>query len=438
MSENTYSEIKLFPDDRILILAPHPDDADIACGGIIQKAVKLKIPVKIVYFTYGDSNEWSFILYRKRPVILPKTVRLMGLKRHDEAVSSGQILGIPSENLIFLGYPDFGTLKIWDAHWNSELPLKSLLTRVSEVPYKNAFRPGAAYKGEEILNDLKTVLQEFKPTKIFLSHLADHNPDHQALYLFTTVALWDIRSQIHPEIYSYPVHFKFWPAPRGYHPAKELLPPGEVDSQISWSADYLNENEISNKYSALKAHRTQLKADSRYLPAFVNNLELFGDFDCIELSSRVYPVLLAGNRKEIVERRLGVLEEADKNDFVGIKQSTVCFQDDTIILTISLSGFLRKRTRASGYAFGYRSDTKFENMPKIHILIGERGHKVFNQQTLLSDNSIEVKRTSQEIEVSVPMGLLGYPEKILTGARTSKGEMLLDWVCWRILKIPSN
>ncbi|MGO9610231.1 MAG: PIG-L deacetylase family protein, partial [Verrucomicrobiia bacterium] len=55
----------LTPDDRIIIFAPHPDDESIGCGGIIQQALALKVPVRIVWLTYGDNNEWSFFLYRK-------------------------------------------------------------------------------------------------------------------------------------------------------------------------------------------------------------------------------------------------------------------------------------------------------------------------------------------------------------------------------------
>jgi len=51
-------------DDRIMVLAPHPDDESIGCGGIIQQAVAMKLPVRIVWLTNGDNNEWSFIVYR--------------------------------------------------------------------------------------------------------------------------------------------------------------------------------------------------------------------------------------------------------------------------------------------------------------------------------------------------------------------------------------
>ena len=62
----------LTPSDRIIVFAPHPDDETLGCGGIIQQAVAMKLPVRIVWLTYGDNNEWAFFLYRKRPVLMPE------------------------------------------------------------------------------------------------------------------------------------------------------------------------------------------------------------------------------------------------------------------------------------------------------------------------------------------------------------------------------
>jgi len=121
-AENQHQDVILSAQDRILILAPHPDDEVLGCGGIIQKAMGLKIPVRIVFLTYGDNNQWSFLLYRKHPVIMPKSVRSMGQVRHTEALAADKILGVTPEQLIFLGYPDFRTLKMWYAGWGMVCP----------------------------------------------------------------------------------------------------------------------------------------------------------------------------------------------------------------------------------------------------------------------------------------------------------------------------
>ena len=53
-------------EDRILILAPHPDDEAIACAGIIKEALRQAAQLKILYLTNGDHNEFAFIVYEKR------------------------------------------------------------------------------------------------------------------------------------------------------------------------------------------------------------------------------------------------------------------------------------------------------------------------------------------------------------------------------------
>ena len=104
--------LTLSPDDRIMILAPHPDDEVIATGGIIQQALKQGLPIHVVFFTYGDNNEWAFAVYRRHPLLMPKAMQGMGLIRHDEAIRADGVLGLSTTNLTFLGYPDFGTLQI--------------------------------------------------------------------------------------------------------------------------------------------------------------------------------------------------------------------------------------------------------------------------------------------------------------------------------------
>src|SRR6478672_1921631 len=71
--------------DRILVLAPHPDDEVLGTGGVLQEAARRGLPVRVAFLTCGDSNEWSFLAYARRPVLLPKAVLAMGEIRQREA-----------------------------------------------------------------------------------------------------------------------------------------------------------------------------------------------------------------------------------------------------------------------------------------------------------------------------------------------------------------
>ena len=89
--------------------------------------------MRVVFFTYGDNNAWSFLFYRKRLVLTPGSVRAMGEVRHDEAFRADAVLGLSSNNLTFLGYPDFRSLAIWNSHWGDRPPQESMLTRTTRV-----------------------------------------------------------------------------------------------------------------------------------------------------------------------------------------------------------------------------------------------------------------------------------------------------------------
>jgi len=223
--------------DRVLILAPHPDDESLATDGVIQQAIAMGLPVRVVFLTYGDANQWSFALYRKRPELGSVAVEGMGLVRQNEALAATALLGLKPDNGTFLGYPDLGTLAIFGRHWRDQPPLRAVLSRATAVPYASALSPGAPYKGEQILGDLETVLRQFRPTVVFMSHSADHNPDHEALYLFTRVALWDLSGEIQPRLSPYLVHYPRWPEPRGAHPARASLAAGQSSEGADRRAD---------------------------------------------------------------------------------------------------------------------------------------------------------------------------------------------------------
>ena len=432
-----WPEVALVPQDRILILAPHPDDESLACGGIIQRAVAMDLPLRVAFLTYGDNNEWSFALYREHPVLAPQAMQGMGLVRHDEALAATRILGLQPDQLTFLGYPDFGTLSIWYTHWGNRLPFRSMLTRVTAVPYANAFRPGAAYKGEEILQDLTAVLREFRPTKVFLSHPADHNPDHLALYLFIRVALWDLDAEMRPALYPFLVHYPHWPEPRGYHPADLWEPPAVLDRTVSWQVYPLSRDATEHKLAALRAHRTQYRSNGTLLASFARANELFSDFPAVELSTRASGVALPsdgiGNSGPAEQ-----LTEAEQATFVGVEWRTVRLEGQDVVISLDFSRPLAHGVRASVYIFGYRADRPFADLPKLHARFGEGSQALYDQERRLPQDALQVNRQSRGLTLRVPLTLLGDPQRVLVSARTYLGEIPLDWVSWRILELPAS
>src|SRR6185312_5025656 len=163
VSRQSMGGVQLREGDRILVLAPHPDDEVLGAAGVLRETVRRGLPTRVVFLTYGDSNEWSFLAYRKRPVFLPRSVLAMGTLRRQEGLAAAAVLGVPAGNLSFLGYPDCGTLALWRDRWGTRPPGRGRLTRATAVPYSTAYRPGAPFKGEEILADLETTIRITRP-----------------------------------------------------------------------------------------------------------------------------------------------------------------------------------------------------------------------------------------------------------------------------------
>ena len=430
--------VQFSPTDRILVLAPHPDDEVIATGGIIQQALKQGLPIHVVFYTYGDNNEWASAVYRDHPVVMPKAMQGMGMIRHDEAIRADAVLGLSPTNLTFLGYPDFGTLVIWNAHWGDQPACRSMLTRVTAVPYTNAFRYGAPYKGEEILADLKSVIRDFKPTKIFVSHPGDHNPDHRSLYLFTRVALWDIEKELQPEIVPYLVHYKKWPRPLGYSPDVTLAPPNLFKDTVQWKSYALAPTNIAVKHEAIRMHASQYAVSAKYLDSFIRPNEMFGDFPTMLLRQAG-----TNNDAEVESEKdpddlPEYLTDEERGSYIGIETRLMILEGDKVVLAMDLSNPLAREVQFSASFFGYRADKPFGEMPKIHVNVGVTDTDILDQERQLPRDSCEVSKHAKTITIKVPLALLGNPQKILTSARTKLGEVPMDWTSWRILEVQQS
>lgn len=445
------SDVQLTPQDRVLVLAPHPDDEVLGCGGIVQEAVAAHVPVRIVFLTYGDSNEWAFMVYSHRPVVPGHSAQHMGLVRHDEAVAADGALGLQPGDLRFLGYPDFGTLDIFTGHWGDRPPLRSILTRVTAVPYPNAVHPSAPYKGESILSDVEQQIREFQPTRIFVSHPADGNVDHRALYLYTRVALWDLeREGLHPIVYPYLVHWPRWPRPLGYHPDSIQTPPVPLKQQVEWHLAPLQGRFVGVKRQALAQHKSQMAYSANYLLAFVRQNELFSDLSILDMtkcsvpwhhsapvSTPEVPSPVAPPITPSSAESNAALPCAEPSSLVGNEWRFVRLDDQKrLVLAIDEARPLAKETRASFYAFGYRNDRPFAGMPKLHVEVGPLGHSIDDEGARVSPNGFEETRQGRQITVKIPLAALGNPQKVLISSRTWLGTMSLDWNVWYEVDLP--
>jgi len=401
--------------DRVLILAPHPDDEAIACAGVIQEALRRKASLKVVYLTNGDHNQLAFLVYKKRPVFRTGEFIQMGEVRRQEALNAMRLMGVADKDLIFLGYPDFGTFSIFCKYWKSRKPFKSILTRISAVPYKENFSYGSAYVGENILSDLKNILLDYRPTKIFVSHPGDVNVDHKAYYLFLAVALADLERDIpRPQIFPYLVHCVGWPLPRHYHPELPLLPPAQFSGLgLDWRVYGLNDSGLEKKYNAILQYKSQTQSSAFYLLSFARSNELFGDYPEIALgpveTGRISPFSREAPDEEYLP---------DQSDAGEVSYAV---SDGVFYITAGKNQELEKRFVFTAYIFGYKQGVNFAEMPKIMFISRYNVFRMFDKGKPVSSAGVSVKVGKSRVTVGIPLSLLGAPDHMLVSIRTYDG-----------------
>lgn len=407
-------------EDRILIFAPHPDDETLGTAGIIQKAVAAGAQVRVMYLTNGEHNQLAFIVYEKRFVIKQKALIEMGELRRREAIAAMGLLGVPEENLIFLGYPDFGTMAIFLKYWGDIKPFKNMLTRIARVPYEDSLTPNALYKGESILWDIESVLRKYKPTRVFVTNPVDTNRDHRAAYLFLQVALWDLKGQIpEPKICPYLIHCYSWPLPRNYHPGLYINIPKLLEkSPIIWQSSDLSNKETEKKYEAVRLYKSQCADSAFYLTAFARRNELFGKYPDIELGAADtvtdnFKIATTFQHKTVVYGREG----------------------DNFMINVFIKRDSSNARNFYATLAGYRHDVEFAQMPKIKINVNNDSIKVSNGGRFIKSEAIRLEQKKYSVVLMIPFKILGDPESILASVNTYTGNSPSDLNAWRVIRI---
>jgi LmbE family N-acetylglucosaminyl deacetylase len=158
---------------RVLVIAAHPDDEILGCGGTLAKAIEFGAKVRVVFLGEGVSARFPFGQYES------EEFSLQSKKRTAEAKSALKILGIN------------------DIHFGTRL-----CVQFDTLPHIT------------IVKEIEQHLKEFKPTKLFTHNLSEVNIDHRLTYEAVEAACRPINSEYIPsEIYTFEVvcsgSFKF-------------------------------------------------------------------------------------------------------------------------------------------------------------------------------------------------------------------------------------
>ena len=159
----------------IMIFCAHEDDEG-GWDGLIRAAVENDIPIHFVYFTGGDAG--SCDLYYEHSCS-PAEAMNFGMLRMDETRAVLGHLGVPKDDIYFLGLPDGGSGEIWYHHPDPDHPYLSVLLASDHAPYPNVFEPNLPYARESVVAAVKKLLKAFHPEVVVTAHPpAEGHIDH--------------------------------------------------------------------------------------------------------------------------------------------------------------------------------------------------------------------------------------------------------------------
>ena len=199
--------IDLPPGTRLLVLAPHPDDESIGCGGTLAKWRHAGLPAKVLFITDGRLGSRALRQLPESDPARGEAQRSLIDTRKSEAHAALHELGV--EEFAFADVPD-GEL------WNHV---------------------------DQVARIIVETIEDYRPDVIMLPFLTDRHPDHVAAGVCLLAAL----RQLGP-------HLLGRLTCAGY----EVWSPIQANSVVDISAW------VDKKTSAICAHASQLR-DTNYL-----------------------------------------------------------------------------------------------------------------------------------------------------------------------------
>jgi LmbE family N-acetylglucosaminyl deacetylase len=258
------------PADRVLVVAPHPDDESLCCAGILQRAHANGAATAVVWITAGDGFALDAMLVERSLWPRQADLRRLGARRLSEAAAAAAELGVSHAQQYVLGYPDRGISALMGDYYQRSY--RSAYTGLNAVHYPQALSPYASFTGSNLEHDLEHVIEQFQPTLVLAAAPEDRHPDHQASGALVR-RLLERRGQLEHLRY-WIVHAPHWPRPRRYRPQSALVPPA-IAAARPWQSLALSAPERAHKLAALRDHRSQLELTEPVMLSFVRANELF-------------------------------------------------------------------------------------------------------------------------------------------------------------------
>lgn len=447
------------PGARILVIAPHCDDETLGVGGYMAEAARVGAHVRVVLLTNGDG--FPLAATRQYLKLFPSARNYMQMAylRQGETRAALERLGLPRDTAAtFLGYPDGGLSPMWSANWSPNQPHQSPFTHQTRSPYTTSYHPQAPYCGASVVADLSAIMQEERPTEIFMPDPGDDHPDHWAAHCFATAALESIRTRAdrdaahrhtrekspytwarRVEVRDYLIHHGDWPVPQGLHEDARLVPPAALlHLDTRWKEVRLTASDRQRKYEAILCYRSQTAVMRRFLTSFVRQNELFGALPATELAT-IRPAALApsglprdwGSDSVRLSdaSRDGLLNRLDAAaDLSGMAAAA---DGDRVYLRVWARAPLSPRIAYRLYAHPIDANGEVGASRTILLDPTPRGHPPVSPVT-------SIERQGREWRIALSRSQLGEPRRLLVGAESRVGKMVLDRLSWRVLVLPAG
>lgn len=403
--------------DRVLVVAPHPDDETLGCGGLIRALRERGTLVKVVFLTHGDGY-WAAAGREARGLRWGEESYLeLGRRRENEAWDATGRLGLGRDDLIFFGFPDRGLTPLWINHF--DVPFQSPYTRADAPPYPSSLLAGCPYTGKALLSGLAVILLQFNPTAVLVPHPLDDHPDHSAAYAFTTAAQEMTRAG--SRLFTYLVHRGHWPYPGRTSRRRPLEPPLPLQSVgTRWRAVTLTPLQEEEKRSALACYRSQTVLMKDFLGSFVRPNELFGQVELVWASSAEsgepaeHPQFIHPTRDSLA-RRL--------NRGVDIARVWVAENGDRLVLRLETVGSLKRGSMVRLLLRSFQG----EQSRAVHLSFGVNGK---------APQEMRVK--GKFLEAEVALATLGNPDTVWIGIRTFRMGICVDKTGWQPVRLNSG
>ena len=234
-------------EDRILVIAPHPDDESIGTGGLLQRARAAGAEVRVIFCTSGDDNPWPQRAIEKRVFISTSARLRWAARRRDEARAALRFLLGSDDAALFLNLPDQG------------------ITRL------------LLHGGEQTIATLRAEFAALRPTIVVLPSADDAHPDHSATNVLARFAFTGSLAGFGGvsqgcRVFTYVVHRSGNSAP---WPSLLLR---------------LTNAEVRDKRLAILCHETQMALSRRRFTAYARTEEPYDAMPAAGFASEHHPV----------------------------------------------------------------------------------------------------------------------------------------------------